>query len=219
MRCDLTKSQIADYTTRQLNSFFPDGNAVGLSNLEPHLGHALDRVDRCFSRINRADYSDNDGSRFDVLHSDQYCAYLYLLSNTIHNEHGDDRLATKVFYLNKALHSFNCMYSTQLPEVFWLVHCIGIVLGKTSYGNRLIVFHNATVGAARGEYPALGDGVVLSAGSSIIGKCVIGNNVVVAANCSIYERDIPNDTIVASGSELVLKTTAKQAVSRYFRDT
>ena len=45
-------------------------------------------------------------------------------------------------------------------------------------------------------YPKMGSGITMFAGSKIIGKCRIGDNVVCSANSMIINQDIEADCIV-----------------------
>ena len=40
-----------------------------------------------------------------------------------------------------------------MPEVFFIGHSVGIVLAKATYGNRLVLYQNTTVGKNHGEAP------------------------------------------------------------------
>jgi serine O-acetyltransferase len=143
--------------------------------------------------------------------------YVYLLSNTVYKQTGDARLAGKLFYLNKALHAFNCMYDAELPEIFSLIHVVGTVLGKAKYSNYLVVGQNCTIGAVRGEYPELGERLILGSGASIIGKCHVGDDVMLAPGAQVFMRDIPSNSLVRQIADIELKQYAGNAARTYFR--
>jgi serine O-acetyltransferase len=143
--------------------------------------------------------------------------YLYFLSNTVYTTDQNTHLAAKVFYLNKALHAFNCMYDSDLPDVFLLIHVVGTVLGKARYSNFMVVGQNCTVGALRGEYPVLGERVILGAGSSIIGRCQVGDDVMLAPGAQVFQRDIPNHSLVRSSVHIELREYAGRAARHYFK--
>ena len=109
------------------------------------------------------------------------------------------------------------MYDTELPDIFYISHGIGTMLGKAIYGNFFIAMHGCTVGTYNGKSPVIGKGVTLTAHSSIIGNCNIGNNVSISNYTSVFERDIPENTLVYTDSntgQITLKpsrsTFAKQ---------
>jgi len=122
----ISSSDLASFTSAQLNAFFPDGQSVVSADLRPCVDVALQRLEYSFQHYAGGPIA------IDVLHSDRYCMYVYLLSNTVYKDAGNTRLAGKLFYLNKALHAFNCMYDAELPAIFLLIHVVGTVLGKAS---------------------------------------------------------------------------------------
>jgi serine O-acetyltransferase len=83
-----------------------------------------------------------------------------------------------------------------MPEIFLLVHPVGSVYGAASYGNYFVGYQNCTIGADGKEYPVLGEGVVCYSRTSIIGKCKVGNNVVMGANTFIINCEVDSDTLV-----------------------
>lgn len=211
--------QIAEYTIAQLAGLFPLGKPPSRKMLRPLLAVALERLEFCFRHIAHPAYSEGDVARFDVLNSDQYCQFLYFLANTAHVQGGSDTLPQKLFCLNKALHAFNCMYDTELPPVFWVIHAVGTVLGKAHYGNFLVVRQNCTVGAIRDAYPVIGDRLVLSAGASVIGRCRIGRNVMIGPGCCVLNADIPDDTLVTTPRRFVRRANSPRAFSTHFRES
>ena len=82
-------------------------------------------------------------------------------------------------------------------------HPNGIVIGdSTIIGNNCIIYQQVTLGgrsigdAQKGNYPSVGNNVVIFAGAKIIGGINIGDNVIVGAN-SVVNKDMPADSIVA----------------------
>ena len=218
MLTELTSRELAAYTSAQLNTFFPDGRAVDASYLLSYLDRTLARLDFCFRHINHPAYSTGDDSLFDIFHSDQYCTYIYYLSNTIHRQGGDSTVARKLFCLNKALHSFNCVYDTELPNIVYLVHCVGTVLGKAQYADYMVFCHNTTVGAIRGVFPTFGERVLFSAGASVIGRCHIGTNTVIGPGCTLVKTDVPDNTLVTGSAQgYKMKPNSDRPAAAYFR--
>ncbi|MCW5559393.1 MAG: hypothetical protein KIT22_16380, partial [Verrucomicrobiae bacterium] len=213
MKLSQSRDRIADYTLAQLVALFPMGRAPSRQDFRGHVVAALDRVEYCFARIAHPRYSDDKGALFDPLNSDQYCQFLYFLSNSVHERGGSETLASRLFCLNKALHGFNCMYDTKLPAVFWVIHAVGTVLGKASYGSHFVVRQNCTVGALGGFDPQIGVRVVLSAGASIIGRCQIGRNVMLSPDCCLVNQEVPDDTLVTASSRLKTRPNSPRAFS------
>jgi len=207
----ISSADLAAFTAAQLNTFFPDGRSVQPRELCRWVDLAAQRFEYCFSRVAIG------SAEIDVLHSDRYCAYLYFLSNTIYREGADRRVAEKLFYLNKALHAFNCMYDCELPDIFLLIHVVGTVLGKASYSNYLVVGQSCTVGAIRNEYPVLGERLIMGAGTSIIGNCQIGDDVMLAPGAQVLMRDVPSNSLVRPSAGVELRAYAGNAARTYFK--
>jgi serine O-acetyltransferase len=173
----------------------------------------LERVRACFAGIKRKKYWTAEGPFFNHMHPDHYAAFLYLLANIIHHAGAADDLAFRVHYLNKALHALDAFFDAELPEVFQFMHPIGTVLGHATYGNYFCVYQNCTVGSDEpGNTPVFGDGVVMYAGSTVIGKSRIGGNVVLGANAFVIDRDIPDNSVVIAGSALARVTPNRKHV-------
>jgi serine O-acetyltransferase len=196
MRLSLTQDDLTRYVVRQMNGMFPDPDVLIESEVLASVKDALARVDRCFSQI-RTKYFYVDGqAAFDHLHSDQYAMFLYMLSRSSFLL-GKERLASKAYVLNKALHGLDAYFAVELPEVFQFVHPVGTVLGNARYGNFFTVYQNCTIGSGEDAiYPEFGEGVCLYARSAVIGRCHIGSNVFVGANSFLLNADVESNTTV-----------------------
>jgi serine O-acetyltransferase len=205
---------LAEYLSRQLCAFFPDGNDVDLKGI---VRDATDRLEICFAPVRLPMYRSDAGSRFDHLHSDQYATFIYLASNVAFRR-GELGVAAKLYGLNKALNGLMCMYDTELPPRFLLVHTAGMLLGKATYGDHFVAIHHVTVGTDRGRRPVLGDSVVMYGGSSIVGDCRIGSNVSVAAHAMVRNAAVPSAHVVAGVSpDLVMKPATRALIDEFFR--
>ena len=129
MQTSLTTDELADYVSSQLNYLFPDGRTIQLREHRSSVDLALDRVAYSFKHSAVRHYCVAGEPRFNHLFSDQYAAFLWFLANTLWKARGAPVL-DKLFCLNKALHAFECMYDTLLPDIFFLSHTVGTVLGK-----------------------------------------------------------------------------------------
>ena len=77
------------------------------------------------------------------------------------------------------------------PE-FVLVHSQGVVINSAARGGRrVVVEHQVTIGAEKGEAPVLGDNVFVGAGAKILGGVRIGSDVRIGANAVVVD-DIPD---------------------------
>ena len=156
---------------------------------------------------------------FNVLQSSQHCIFLYYLSNTIYARSGDTAAATRLFLMNKAFNGIDLFYEIQMPPVFYIGHSVGIVLAKATYGNYLVVYQNSTVGKNHGVAPVLGEGVVMYAGTAIIGGCQVGDGTVLSQGTSLVNADSPGHCTVypAAGGQVVFKPTRHNALQDIFR--
>lgn len=201
------------YVSAQLASFFPDGRPVA-ALIEPHLDHALARTGACIDAV-RAWPQD----RFDYLHSTQYCTFLYFLANSVWRAGGDGDVCTKLFLLNKALNGIDLFYEIEMPAIFFIGHSVGIVLAKASYGDYLVLYQNSTVGKNHGVAPVLGKGVVLYPNSAIIGRCQVGDGSIVSQGTSVINQDVPGHCVAYAGQAgaLVFKAPTRDVQGDIFR--
>lgn len=215
---DMTRPRLAAYVAGQLETFFPDGRRFAAADLQAHVDTALERTRLCFTGIERKKFRDGDRVMFNYLHPDHYAAFLYLLANTLARQDGDDPLAFRIYYLNKLLHGLDAYPDTQLPEVFQFMHPVGTILGQASYGNYFCVYQGCSVGSDEdGSFPVIGDHVVLYAGASVIGRCRIGNNVVIGAKAMVLNDDVPDNRIVGGYRKLGFRENRRHVLDRKFK--
>jgi serine O-acetyltransferase len=219
MLLSLSLNEIKEYFSNQLHNFFPDKNYVKPFDFDGILDLTLDKVDYCFSKMINVKFNDKQ-TIFNHLYSDQYLIFLWFLSNSVWAIKNNNNLATKIYYLNKSLHAFDCLYNTQLPDIFYVAHGIGTMLGKAKYSNYFVVLQGCTIGAWNGIYPILGEGVALTANSSVIGNCKIDDRVTISSNTSIFNKNIPSNSIVYNSPEsgqLIIRNTEFHFVDKVFK--
>ncbi|MDD5299064.1 MAG: hypothetical protein PHD65_01060 [Gallionella sp.] len=216
---DMTAEDLCVYVARQLSLFFPDNRPVLPEQLRTVMGEALERTCVCFTGIEKKKFRAEDQVMFNYLHPDHYAMFLYLLSNTVSRRDSSNPLAFRLFYLNKVMHGLDVFHDTQLPEVFQFMHPLGTILGQAKYGNYFCVYQGCSVGCDEdGDFPEIGEHVILYAGASVIGHSKIGDNVVVGANAMILNRDIPsNKVILGNSSHLNMRDNTKHVLERRFR--
>lgn len=168
---------------------------------------ALKNAENCFKLSKNKYYERNNQVFFSIYHSSQYCIFLYFLSRQIFIEYPEMRiLADKIYFLNKTLNGLDLYYEVVMPKVFHLDHPVGSVMGRASYGEGFTFAQLCTVGNNKGIFPVIGDNVQMLSGSKILGKCNIGDNVIISANSYIKDEDIPNNSLVfGSSPSLVVK--------------
>lgn len=196
MHTSLPPAELAEYVARQTEAFFPDG-ATDRRRLRLGLDAALERLAHCFGRIDRKYYRRGGEPAYDHLNTDQHAALLYFLSHSLHADFGETALAAKAYALNKALHGLDVFYEVELPAVFFFQHPVGTVLGRARYADHLVVYQGVTVGSdLDGNYPQLGEGVVLFGGSRVLGRARLGANTWVAPAAVVMDVELPGDSVV-----------------------
>jgi len=202
-------SALSAYIAAQANSVFPGGTDAPSQD---EVAAALTRFFFSAARIRRW-----AKTGFSPLESEKNAQFLWLLSNSVFQHRGVHALADRLFYLNKALNGFTCFYDTALPEIFFIGHSVGTVLGKASYSDYLMVFQGVTIGQMNGKSPALGKGVILFPGANIAGDCTIGDHVFVSANVAVVDRDVATNSVVLQGSDGIKVVPAKRDIlAEYF---
>ena len=194
MKLSMTRDELCDFYCRQLNNFFPDTSKIDVSDIEKIIDISLDKLDYCFKHVAFVRYNTENQTLYNHLYADHNIVFNWFLSNTAFRVSENKNLASKLYYLNKVLHAFDCMYDTALPDIFLIFHGAGTMLGKAAYNDFFVALHGCTVGSHQGKYPVFGRGVALTANSSVIGNCTIGNRVSISTRTSIFSRDIPNDS-------------------------
>lgn len=161
------------------------------------------RVRTCFAASTNKYYHHNGEVRFSPYHSGQWCIFLYFLANSIFRKERREAARTlcdKLYFLNKAMNGLDLYYEVEMPDIFFLDHPVGTVMGRAKYSNHFSFGQNCTVGNNKGIFPEIGERVNMMSGSKILGKSRIGNNVIIAANAYIKDQDVPSHTIVFGAS-------------------
>ena len=158
------------------------------------IDETIDRLNFCFKYVVNKRYFNGKDTYYNHLYSDHHLVFIWLLANTIWKNTSNKTTASKLYYLNKALHGFDCMYDTDLPNVFLIFHGVGTMLGKAKYGDFFVALHGCTVGSHGGYYPTLGVGTSLTANTSVIGNCNIGNRVNIGTRAFVFNKDVASDS-------------------------
>ena len=186
----------------------------------------LERLENCFQYLTFPAYCDDAGQTFfSHLHADQYAQFLYFFSNSLWNISANKPICDKIMYLNRTLHNFFFSYKGLLPDIFFLGHPIGTILGNAVYSDFLVVFQNVTVNTSEdangNPAPVLGKGLFLGAGAKIIGNKKIGDRVSISVDTVVYNTEIPSDKVVVTnekGETVVADRRKKRCMAQnYFR--
>lgn len=204
IRTSLPVAALAGIAARQANDLFPDGDDLSADALRPSAERALDRLEHCFSKVANKYFFDGEQSVFNHLHGDQYCMWLYFLSNQLYRDGAGPSICSKLFLLNKALHGCDLFYEVELPDVFLVVHPLGTVLGRGNYADYFVAYQRCGVGSNRDVYPSFGEHVTLRPGSSVLGNCRIGHHCQIAAESLVLDRDLPDHSLYIGGPKTAM---------------
>lgn len=207
--------KLARHVARQLDSLFPqDGPDADVGALAPHIPATLQRLQPILASVRAF-----ETGRFNHFNSLQYASWLYLLGNEVFRHHGHGALAERLFCLNRALNAIDLFYAVELPEVFFLSHGLGAVLGNAQYGDRLVVFQHATVGRVGADRPQIGRNVVLYPGAVVTGRSVVGDGCVVSAGTVLHNQQMPDNTMaVQQDGRVVFVPRRKDYTGLYLAD-
>jgi serine O-acetyltransferase len=209
MQLSLPTADLKRYVSKQLENFLPDGIAFHGSDVDAAFAQALDRLEFCFRHITARGYSRDGEVTFSHLHTDQYCQFLYWLANSLWSQSQNRPLCDKLTALNRILNAVFLSYKVSLPDIFYMEHALGTVLGHAKYSNFMIVHQNVTVHT---ENITIEPGVFLSAGASLIGSMTVGARSSIGPDTRIYNRDIPADSVVFNDDQGVLQVRPRTKV-------
>jgi serine O-acetyltransferase len=202
----LSTADLLRLVERQINHLFLFDPKHDAETLSEAIESVLQRCERCFAATPNRYYHKNEDTFFNPYHSGQYTIFLYYLSHHIFSTQGEAcrSLADRLYYLNRCLNAVDLFYEVQMPDIFFLDHPVGSVMGRATYGTGFRFAQNCTVGNNKGRYPVIGRNVTMMAGATIIGDCTIGNDVVAAAGTFIKDVDIPSDSLVFGRSPALI---------------
>ena len=212
---DHTRQSLIDYITAQCAHVVPDGrDAAFRAAVDAHLDDALERMHVCINAC--APWRPD---QFNVLQSSQHCICLYFLSNSIYRASGDTAAATRLFLMNKTFNGIDLFYEIAMPPIFYIGHSVGIVLAKATYGNRLVLYQNSTIGRHKDRIPVIGEGVVVYPNSAIIGRCEVGDGAVISQGTSVLDAKVAANRLAFHGPDgrLAFRPSPADILSEYFR--
>lgn len=226
MQLSLPQNELKKYMKNQLATFFPDSYIMEGNDIDTAFTLGLERLENCFKYLTFPAYCDDNGQTyFSHLHADQYAQFLYYFSNSLWEISQNKCICDKIMYLNRMLNNFFFSYKGKLPDIFFLGHPIGTILGNAVYSDFLVVFQNVTVNtsedASGNPAPILGKGLFLGAGAKIIGNKQIGDRVSISVDTVVYNQSIADDKVVItekSGETKVIDRKKPTCMAQnYFR--
>lgn len=133
-----------------------------------------------------------------VLNPCFHCVLLFRLASFLYKIHLG--IVSKIiWYFNRIIYNVDIDYRANLAGGFVLVHGLGVVIGKsvTSKG-RLMVYQGVTIGGNQGRTRELEDG-------KVIGQPIIGENVIIYSNASLFGPLIVSDNAIVKAGQIVTK--------------
>ena len=202
----MPRSKLRELLLTQIKNFFLLDDQTEPAILDENLQVALDRAAYSFSLTTNKYYQRDGMVFFNPLHTAQYGIFLYFLSNTIWKRYGSIVLCDKLYALGKVINALDLYYEIEMPDVFFMDHPVGTVLGRAHYGRFFLFSQNCTVGNNKGVYPIIGEHVAMMSYSRVIGRCKIGNYVVISSGAFIKDQDVPDFSLVfGSSPNLIVK--------------
>ena len=197
--------ELKNYVSKQLDNFFPDQYKLVGQDIDSAFALAIERLENCFKYISVSSYSNNKGiTYFSHLHSDQYAQFLYFFSNSLWKLSENKPICDKLIFLNRVLNNMFISYKCSLPDIFFLGHSIGSIIGNAVYSDFLVVFQNVTINTSADELggpaPVLGKGLFLGTGAKIIGNKTIGDRVSIGVDAVVFNQMIDQDSVVIRNS-------------------
>lgn len=225
MKLSMPKNELKNYMKVQLSNFFPDKYDMEGNDVDRAFELGLERLENCFKYLTFPAYCDGEQTFFSHLHADQYAQFLYYFSNSLWKVSENKPICDKLMYLNRVLNNFFFSYKGGLPDIFFLGHPVGTILGNAVYSDFLVVFQNVTINTSAdadgNPAPILGKGLFMGAGAKIIGNQTIGDRVSISVDTIVYNQAIPSDKVVITDAEgkIVVKERKKPEcmAQNYFR--
>lgn len=125
-------------------------------------------------------------------------------------EHGHRALALWLAMRTRVRYGADIHPAAQIGRRFTIDHGIGVVIGGTAIiGDDCLIYQNATLGMTGKHggkrHPTLGSGVMVGAGSILLGAITVGDGVRVGAG-SVVVDDVPANTTVVGNPARVVRT-------------
>lgn len=133
-------------------------------------------------------------------------------------------LARWVSQLSRFFTGIEIHPGAQIGKNLFIDHGMGVVIGETAViGDNCVMFHQVTLGGTGKDtgkrHPTVGNGVMLSAGSKVLGPVHIGDGVKIGANAVVL-HDVPERaTAVGIPARIIVpKDGADEAIDEWELD-
>lgn len=200
MMMSLSENELLDYIIKQVNVFFPDKEVKINNDIENSFRLSLLRLEYCFKFINNSAYTKNGITIFDHLHTDQYLQFIYFWANTHWRMGYDENFSKKLGNLHRYLSGMFLSYKCELPDIFFIFHSVGTVVGNATYDNFLVISQSVTINTGDTvediKRPVLGKGLYLATHAKIIGNQEIGDYVSIGVEATSYKDNVPTNSVI-----------------------
>lgn len=207
MKLNISIEDLRLYLLKQIQNIVPDDEKCSENLLSKDINTAIERCEYCFKHIKNSAYcNEKNETFFSHLHADQYATFLVYLSNGIWKERQDKNICDRIMYVNRVLHSFMMSYKAKVPDIFWLAHPVGSVIGNADYSDYLYISQNCTIntaGSADDLRPHIGKYFAMGAGAALIGDKNIGDNCSIGVNTLLYNTELKNNSIAINDNGVV----------------
>ena len=200
MIISLSENGLLEYIIKQLNNFFPDKEINLTNDIKKSFKLSLSRMEYCFSFIKNSAYNKDGVVTFDHLHTDQYLQFIYFWANTHWRMGYDENFSKKLGNLHRYLSGMFLSYKCELPDIFFIFHSVGTVVGNATYDNFLVISQSVTINTGDTvediKRPVLGKGLYLATHAKIIGNQEIGDYVSIGVEATSYKDNVPTNSVI-----------------------
>ena len=139
--------------------------------------------------------------------SNELAIFLFRVGSELHQKSLED-LKPQIHWLLKELCGCELYFNNDIGEGFYVIHGEGTVIGsRNKIGKGFKIHQGCTIGHKKngdGNGNTIGDNVTMYANASIIGQCIIGDNVVVGGHVMVH-RNIEANKIITLRSESAIR--------------
>ncbi len=128
--------------------------------------------------------------------------HIYRLQVKIISKYGESNcreILKALSYIQRVYTQTEIYYTAVIGKNFTIFHGIGAVIGAgVVIGDNVMIYQNVTIGSKGWGYegrPIIGNGVIIYAGSKILGDVTIGDNCTIGAN-AVVGKSFPDNSIV-----------------------
>ena len=150
-----------------------------------------------------------------LCYSGLHALWSYRLNNWLW-KHGMRLLARWLSQVARLFTGIEIHPGAQIGNRLFIDHGMGVVVGETTIiGDEVTIYQGVTLGGTGKEqgkrHPTIGNGVVIGAGSRVLGNIEIGNNSRIGAG-SVVLRSVPNDSTVVGVPGHIIFHNGKRVV-------